>query len=236
MNTWLQENPGKKMLSTYAINNSLSAPKDWDAIAEKCSNNPNHEHFGKPVEEIRLLWSTKSKKGMSSGNTLDDYITAKFENRTIDISNFDMNLLAKSKGVDDLHASLSTVATYVGNEIWLTSYKLGISVRCDALFIMNSTKNPTIMIAEWKGNNAPSMSDKWNKLIGPAEGFDDCDIVKFTIQTHIYKFIFEEYGFEFNIASRIFNFREDKCHILKEAFPYDSSFIANIAEWARAKQ
>ena len=116
-NAWLAQNPHDKFSSTYSIYNSLCAPKDWNAIAEKCSTNPNHEMFGVPVADILYKWQNKGQVGADRGIKLDDYITARLAGIVFDESTIvDDNLLKKFRQFDIVYDSvLSKLHSYIGN-------------------------------------------------------------------------------------------------------------------------
>jgi hypothetical protein len=227
---WLSKNPGHKTLSAYAILSALQQPKDWDDIALKCSKNPNHQHFGKTVKEIRTLWSTKSMSGANRGNTLDDWIFAKCSGTQLDTSTFDEQLLNKCAKFDVLYENvISKMYSFVDSEIWLNSKILGLSVKLDSLF--ETTKN-TFLVCEWKNTNNPSLDNRWQKLLGPASHLDDSDLNKWTIQTHIYRFILEEYDIADSIKTIIFNIKEHET-IPFTGFDYDANFIRDIVSFSK---
>lgn len=231
---WEAANPGKKMLSTYAVNGSLEKPKDWDAIAEKCSKNPNHEFFGVPKEEILVKWRTKSNKGADRGNSLDDYMKAKLAGEFIDTSGFDEILLKKCVQFDNLNTFfISKLHSYVGSEIWLNSKKLGLVVRLDSLFTIHDDN--TLLVGELKNTENITTEDRWNKLVGPASHLQQTDFNKYTIQMYIYKYILEELGFH-DVKVLLFQIKENDYHIKKPAFEYSADFIKDCAEWCHSKQ
>lgn len=232
--SWEKANPGKKMMSTYAINASLEKEKDWNAIAQKCSENPNHQYFGVPAEEILIKWKTKADKGAARGNTLDDYMKVKLSGSTMDMSTFDDILLKKCKQFDNLYDFfIAKLDSYVGSEIWLNSAKLGLVVRIDSLFTIHN--NNTLLVGELKNTENMSTEDRWNYLIGPAKHLQQTDFNKYSIQMYIYKYILEELGFP-DVKVLLFNIKTDDYHIKYPAFPYDSNFIKDCAEWCHSKQ
>lgn len=231
-----QNEQNTKFVSTYAINNAIEKPKDWDAIALKCSENPRHEMFGKSVEEIRAEWSSRASKGQNRGVKLDDYINAYLGGVPMSHDEItDETLLAKCKNFDKLHTIVfNKLHSYIGSELWLNSAKIGLSVRLDSLFTTNN--NRELLIAEWKNNESLSTYNKFDKFIGPASHLENTDHNKFTIQVHTYKYILHEYGLFDKISSRIFNIKKDNFKILKPAFEYDKEFVEELVTYTRNKQ
>jgi len=226
------DNDGK-FLSTYKIWQQLEQPKDWHSIAQRCSENPTHEMYGVPAEQILERWRTKSSTGANRGNVLDDYITAKLQNASLDISHIDdQNLLKKLEYVDSCYANvLSKLHSYVGSELWLNSSKLGVSVRCDSMF--TSTDNMNCFIPDWKNNNSMSTSNRWQKLRGPASHLEQTDWVKYTFQLQIYKYIVEDYEIFDTVSAKIINFTQDGTKWLDFAFPYDKRFIEEVVQFSK---
>lgn len=230
---WLSENPDQKLLSTYKVNSAISKPKDWIGIATTCANNPNHEHFGKEPSAIIEIWKNKKYVGADRGNTLDDYITNRLSGTGNNIDGFDNELRIKAKQFDGLYDRfISKLPTYVGSEIWLTSYKLGLSVKLDSLFTTTKGSDKRVLICEWKNTETISTKNFFEKLIGLASHLDDCDLVKFTIQIHIYRYILEEYGIFDSVSAYIYQFStlHDLPQIHKPIFEYDPIFIENIVD------
>jgi len=235
---WQNAHPDQKLLSTYAINKALQEPKDWDAIALKCSNNPNHEMFGLTVEAIRLEWSSRGKKGQNRGLKLEDYIDSKLAHGgQVDIAGIeDPKLLSKMGHFDNLYDTvLSRMHSWIGTEIWLTSKVLGLSVRCDSLFLAKDS--PQIcLIAEWKNTESIATSNRFEKLIGPASHLYDCEWVNYTIQFQIYQYILLEYGIFDEIIARCFQFKTTGYETLGPAFDFDPTFIEAIVNFTRIEK
>ena len=232
--TWIEANPDSKLLSTYKIFEALQKPKDWHAIAKKCSTNPTHEMFGVEPEMILQKWQTKGATGANRGIKLDDYITAKLSNEQFDIESItDENLLAKCVQFDCLHANvLSKLHSYVGSEIWLNSLQLGLSIRCDAMFTL--TDDRSCFIPDWKNNEKLSTVNSYRqKLLGPLNNIDDTDLAKYTLQTYLYKYVIEE---EMNSVfdtcqTRIMNITSTDVKTWSGAFEYDKQLIAEIVKF-----
>ena len=229
---WLSYNPDVPLISAYKIIASLEKPKDWNAIAQKCSINPTHMHYGKTAEEILSIWQSSSKTGADRGNSLDDYISARLSNVVIDRSTYDDALVRKCSHFDTLYDNVLTkMHSYVGSEIWLNSYELGITTRLDSLFTISSNKE--LLVSEWKNTERGTLSNKWDKFLGPASHLDNCDLNKWIIQTHIYRFVLEELGLFDSVQTRIFNITQIKNNTYA-GFDYDPEFIRAIVAWSRA--
>lgn len=243
---FLAKNPDVKFLNAYSIYDAMTKPKDWLAIAQKCSENPNHQHFGVPAEEIQKIWNTKKEIKGNEGDSLDDYIELvlsekdlpkllTFKQNNIDRENF--SLVQKTISFDKLNNDLLKKLTYINSEIWLTS-DVGINLRCDAMFSILDKENSKAhaVIAEWKSLDNIELSNHWNKLEGPLSGLDDCDATKFTLQTHLYKYVVERYGIFDNVITSLYNFNIHTYQKIEPTFPYSMKLIEEIIMYAKTKQ
>jgi hypothetical protein len=243
---FLADNPNAKFLNAYSIYELLQEPKDWLSIATKCSENPNHEHFDKDPEAILEIWNTKKEKKAKDGNTLDDYIELKLKKnnlgqlltfKQVEIDNENFSLVEKCNNFDKLEEDLLKKLNYLTTELWLTSEN-GINLRCDALFSIPDIEKDIhhAVVMEWKSLDKVSMTNHWNKLIGPLEGYDDCDKTKFTLQTHLYRYIIESFGIFSKIMTNIYNFNTLSYQHIPQAFPYSKEKIEEILEYCKNKQ
>lgn len=234
---YLSDGP-KNFINAYSLYGALQAPKDWLAIADKCSKNPNHEHYGKEPEAILEIWNTKKEVKAKDGNTLDDYIKLKIEKKDfasltlfkqIEIDKGNLSLFNKTEQFDKFYEDKLKRLEYIASEVWLTS-NVGVNLRCDSLFFLNdpNSNRQHGIVMEWKSLDKVSMSNHFDKLIGPMKGYDDCDKVKFTIQTHLYRYILERYGIFNEIVTMIWNFNTLAYQNVEQAFVYDKSRIEDL--------
>lgn len=234
--SFLEVNPNDKFLSTYKIFEALQKPKDWVAIATKCSINPNHEMFGVEPDMILQLWQSKGQKGADRGIGLDTYITARLQSSEFDKSLVtDANLLAKFEQFDIAYDKVfSKLHSYVGSEIWLNSAQLGVSVRCDSMFTVSNDR--TCYIPDWKNNEKLSTVNAYRqKLLGPLNNIDDTDLAKYTLQTHIYRYIVENSMSSIfdSVKTSIVNFTSTEMKTWSGAFEYDSKLIEEIVKFSK---
>lgn len=232
---FLQKNPGKKFLSTYAINDLLSKPTDFEQIAINCSQNPNHEHFGKDPKEISKIWKEKKDKGSERGINLEDYIKFSLDNNLEKTSKFslseDQSLLQKISQYDIFEKDylIKNNTDYVGSEIWLTDDKYGINVRLDSLFYLENY----LLSIDWKSNANISFENRFENMLGPLSHIEKTDCAKMMIQAFIYRYILESYNIDgFKIFSRVLNILEGHFAFLKFPLKYSKELMESIFEFA----
>lgn len=171
---------------------------DWFVIAEKCSTNINHEHYGKSPEKILEIWNTKKQSGSKRGYNLEDYIRLKLNYDDDGCKNFltenahDENLIGKCSSFDKMFSSNISKIDHVGSELWLVCSELGTSIRLDDLFV--NLKNGRFFIFDWKNNDNLSYDNRFKKYIGGGMlGMDACDAHKFNFQVFAYRYILQKY-------------------------------------------
>lgn len=206
---WQLSNPNTKSISTYAMYNACVKPFDAEAAATSAASNKSHEHFGKPVEEIKSIWKAKGESGASRGNSIDDYVNAVIKNEPFDFSETDEVFKNKAIGVDKFFKDINgRFGSFVGDETWLFDQQNGINVRCDSIFFNESMQ--TIFVCEWKNITSFKTHNVKNQCHGPLTGFDNCDLVKVNMQVYTYKNILEQYfGAQYKIVPMIINFVEN---------------------------
>lgn len=228
----------QRTLNTRQIFDMISKPQDWNEIAYNCSVNPKHEHFGKTVEEIREIWSSKAKKGADTGMKLDRYIIAKLNGIQLDLKLFDESERLKCSNWDNVNNTMLSKLNLVGQELWMNS-SLGLNMKLDALYLRPEAKEPnSLLIIDWKNNEKIRMSNSWNHFEGPLKGLENCDINKMSLQLHLYKFCLLElkndHGLDISgeITSRIFQFPSGQPQIHKPTFLYDDGLIRETVAYA----
>lgn len=233
---------GHKFISAHKIVNSLKTPVDFHKIAEHCSQNPNHEHFGKEPDVIMQLWQSKGKSGAKRGNYLDIYITDLLKHdgdstRVSIHSDADEKTIKKFKSFTKFYKeTLQPVTSYIGSEIWLTS-KLGIACRLDALFEFHSTvtQQDHLLIFDWKNHEKISAYNRYRNMQGPLQHLDESEVNTMTLQLYVYQYILEEYGYDVG-GVRICQLLEDTTIVRKPGFAYSKSLMEEIIEYAVKQQ
>lgn len=66
---------GKELRSVSSIVDSFD-PFDAEAVARKCSENPKHELFGRPVGEILSIWDARAREAADAGTLTHSFAEA----------------------------------------------------------------------------------------------------------------------------------------------------------------
>jgi hypothetical protein len=220
--------------SVSKIINACTIPTDWNAVAAKCSTNPDHEHYRKSPDEILTIWRTKSTTGANRGNELDDALEYTQVNKSkYDGSFTDDKAANKYNSFYQFYQSnILPHFTHIGAEIWLNSKTLGVNGRLDEL--MHYTTPTDLIVFDYKNTESIKAENKWKKLRGPLSKLDDCELNKYTLQLYLYKYILEEYGFNVH-AVRILQLLENETKPIKPAFGYSKSLIEDIVSFAKTE-
>lgn len=218
--------------SVRSIIDSVCKPTDWNQVADKCSRNINHEHYGKTVEEILSIWQNKSYAGEKRGKDIEiaiQHIRSGHKVADVDTSEFDKITCNKFESFINFHTTkLLPSVTYVGSELWLNSSRLGIVGRLDELVKLNDSND--LIVFDYKNTETISNENRWKKHLGPLSHIDECELSKYTIQLYLYKYILEEYGFSI-YATRIIQLLQNETKSLKMMFDYDKRLIEEIVKF-----
>lgn len=228
-----------KFISVHQIIAELCIPFDSLGAATKASNNPTHEHYGKTIEEIQAIWSTKSTTGANRGVGLDTFIQSVISKRDHEFKftpDMDASFIKKCNHFKKFYDERLHNFTDIAGELWICSDKYRIRGRLDRL--MEYAQN--LVIFDWK-NTENLKTTGFNQMLGPMSDYRDSEHVKFTLQTSLYKFMFHELMKTCaiptaQVTTRIVQVQsENPVTVWKPAFEYSDELMTNIIEFAIAK-
>ena len=253
-----------KSLNTLSISATLgliAKPVDQEAMLEKTYNkhynNPESEYYHLSKDEIKAIWEAKGAASRQYGSLLDDYIGIKLTGTETDLEMYkldnDVDGDERLKGLISSFENFWSVLTKSGDMEFIARektiyYKIGdtyIKGRFDALF--RNKRTGKWVIIDWKSSKSIDYKNVWEKLLGPAKMYDNCNHVTYTMQGYFYKtaLIYSEYlpegttedDVEFLIVQLpgfiVEGDRDFKIH--KPAFKYSKDFMDRIFEFAIKK-
>lgn len=234
------EKEGLLWLSPSKIKNAVQPEKDWMNIAVKCSENPQHEHYGKDPHLILEIWKNKSNKGIVRGNTLDTFIVNYFNNnrkapQRINESDSIWNKFEHWIKWENHIYQLG--ARNITNQFWVNS-ELGFRGVVDSIFYYQ--ENNELIIIDWK-DKIRFFQDYQNNLLGPLSHLKNFDIHLDTLQTFLYRYALEEIGITDNISTYIIqvnNHPDTNEPFVKKhlpSFQYDKKLIQEVIRYVRNK-
>jgi hypothetical protein len=250
-----------KTLSISATLGLIAKPKDQELMLEntynKHYNNPDSEYYHLSKNEIKAIWEAKAASSRQYGSLLDDYIGIKLTGTPNDLEMYkldnDVDGDERLKGLISSFENFWNVLTKSGDMEFVTRektvyYKVGdtyIKGRFDALF--RNKRTGKWVIIDWKSSKSIDYKNVWEKLLGPAKIYDDCNHVTYTMQGFFYKtaLIYSDYlpegttedDVEFLIV-QLPGFiieGENNFKIHKPAFKYDKEFMDRIFDFAIKK-
>ena len=250
-----------KTLSISATLGLIAKPVDQERMLENTYNkhydNPESQYYHMSKEEIKAVWEAKGAASRQYGSLLDDYIGARLTGTDADMEMYkldndiegDERLKGLVSSFDNFYSLLmkSGDMEFIAREKTIY-YKVGdyyIKGRFDALFRYKRTGKWVII--DWKSSKSIDYSNKWEKLLGPAKQYDNCNHITYTMQGYFYKtaLIYSEYlpagttedDVEFLIVQlpgfELEEGRNFKIH--KPAFKYDKEFMDKIFDFAIKK-
>lgn|SRR5574344_1530376 len=249
---------GKETLSISNILNQLVEEFNQDEIAEKTYNkhfeDQNSIYYHKDKENIIEMWNEKANKSRIYGSLLDQYsnlILNQLSDNEINIWKLNHNFETDNR-LKNLCLSFNNFYDriknsdykYVAREIPLYYNYENILVkgRFDCLFY--NSKIDEYLLVDWKTNETIKTNNIFQKCLGPISNYDNCDIVRYTLQTHFYKLAFLE---TYHLCSpnkikiRIIQFlskiinNENTFNVYKEFFNYDKTLLDNIIKFSKDK-
>ena len=250
-----------KTLSISATLGLIAKPKDQELMLEntykKHYNNPESEYYHLSKDEIKAIWEAKGASSRQYGSLLDDYIGIKLTGTLEDLEMYkldnDVDGDERLQGLISSFENFWSILTKSGDMEFVTRektiyYKIGntyIKGRFDALF--RNKRTGKWVIIDWKSSKSIDYKNVWEKLLGPAKIYDDCNHVTYTMQGYFYKtaLIYSDYlpegttedDVEFLIVQLPGFIIEDNQNfkIHKPAFKYDKEFMDRIFEFAIKK-
>lgn len=251
-----------KTISISAVLGMIAKPADQERMLEntynKHYNNPDSEYFHLSKDEIKAIWEAKGAASRHYGSLLDDYIGIKLTGTDTELEMYkldnDVDGDDRLKGLISSFENFWSVLSKSGDMEFVTReqdvyYKVGnyyVKGRFDALF--RNKRTGKWVIIDWKSSKSIDYTNQWEKLLGPAKFYDNCNYVTYTMQGYFYKtaLVNSEYlpegttedDVEFLIVQLpgfILEANQDfKIH--KPAFKYDKEFMDRIFDFAIKKK
>ncbi len=228
---WNIHKNGKPKVSVGKVISYFKQFVDFDVIAENCSNNPNHEMFGKTVEVIRQEWSNRGEIGMRRGKWLDSYIHDKLHKIPFDSTEAlkDDVMVEKFKVFDNLRDEviIKSGMRPIVNELWLNS-SMGVRGKVDELFYIDGSFNGYV-VADWKNTEKIGTYSK-DKMLHCLSHLPSCELYEYYLQVYIYQYILRtEFGLNAR-TSRVFQISKSGYNVVNPPtdFKYDSGLIKEV--------
>ena len=250
--------PKDTRVSISQVKDSLAIEFDRERVALKTYNDHHEDkdsiYFKKSVDEIIEMWDAKSESSKRMGNLVDDFIGLAYnqweseDKPSKDLAdklyeNAGDNVKKKYEGVrralkefkdNNLKFECREMPLYLRypykKKTWL------VNGRFDAIF----SNAKQLLVVDWKNSEEIKDRNPWQKMLGPCKAFDDCDLIKFTIQVYLYIYILKhEYGVNVPMSSCIVQFPAQKDYFYKifmPGFTYSDELMQKIIEYSIDKR
>lgn len=246
------------IISVSSMNEFLGNPFDKEKVAAICEakgkDNDDYKYAHMTKEQIIQLWETKADESRRYGKLADTYSEIINEKTPMELELWkldndfdgDERLRNNCLGVEEIRNNMMAKGyQYLGREIQVYARTINGNIVTGRLDIAFYDPNRNIyFIVDYKTTEDFKTSNR-DKLAGPMKDFDDCDLIKYTLQTQIYKKAFvETYGLTSSdrVITLICNLlrqpgvdgRHYKCYT--EGMPYNSIKIDSAVDFAIKKR
>lgn len=256
---------GRRIIGVSKINDYLTEPFDKEKQAEACAakgaTDPNNKYYGLSAQEIIKMWEDKAAVSCQYGMKLDEYAECVFdgnENKKelwkLDNNyEYDERLKAITTGLDEFVSEINALGfIFIDREVPVYVESVDkdgnvniVTGRLDALFY-----NPELdryAIVDWKTtDDIKVQAFRSKRMKGPAFGYDDCDMSKYSIQLFNYKHALVD-TYKIALPNQISAFvvnllktpREDNgryFRLVQTNIPYQPDVLDSIVEFAIKKR
>jgi len=200
-------------MNVTQIVRSIQKPFDADYWAERKSNDPRSDLFGKTPQEIKAIWDNKGKisrkRGISVHKQIDDYLMGRCGECPLFFKEFKEDIIDKQKLI------LQSSEFPIDHN--------GISAVIDAIYLY---KDKPIL---WEWKNYTNLSTSGYPCVDEFSFLENDHLTQATLQLWLYNYLVGE-----GMEARIGNFHDNRYSIYKPKFKYDKGLIEDIIEYARA--
>jgi hypothetical protein len=217
------EQDGVKLDSVTTLIQSLCKPFDKETISKKVASND-----GKSQAEVLEEWERKGEEARDRGTMVhsyvDDVLSARndYVMESINIKIPEMVAFDYAWGAmqSKLDAKIDKREFIVGSK------ELRVAGRVDALVSINIQSVRMKCIFDWKTGKFRTYNH-FQTLLAPFDDQDDCELVKYSLQTSLYRLLMEQepettYGHAY-----LAHLRNDGSHMIHRAI----DFRDRLTQW-----
>lgn len=140
------------------------------------------------VETVKKQWALEKDIGLTCGTAVHNYLEGLWNSKVLDIQcKYDRYTILK-KQAEAFYVDFKDRYTPVKMEFVISNEFL--AGQMDGLFYDNLNKG--YVLFDYKTDKEIKFENKYQKLLKPFDKLDDCNFNKYSIQTSLYKRIFEE--------------------------------------------
>jgi len=177
---------GKNCMSVTTLISDYQKPFETEIIAFKYAKKHNLN-----VKDVLLDWEHKKNSAAERGTHIHAYAEYRFQNKVYNHPYFSEKDEKLIKMVDDFYTDVSGKLILVKAELVVGDYNLGICGMVDKLFY--NVKANEFQIWDYKTNkDIKEYSPYKNKMMNGLGHLEDCEMVKFSLQLGIYKYLIEK--------------------------------------------
>lgn len=184
---------GFRYLSGTQFVKRYKQPFDDEAMAIKCSHNPNSKWYDIDPALIMQAWRKSANSACELGTEIHNYIETGKKSKEI---------LAPYKQAKNALNYATRLYGEPRKEVIVFSPRHLIAGTIDALF--------DSAIVDWKTNAEIKQKNPFQKMLTPFDELDDCNFNHYALQLNLYRYIVElDYGMDIK-TMQIFHIQMDK--------------------------
>lgn len=176
-----------KLISTTTVIKKVTPPFPKDLASKKSAARDNMTQA-----QVLAKWELSGKIAIDKGNKIHAYS----EDLVLGIIDPVKRLIEKrlleydavDKVWDMMRANLN--AKVVGKEITIGDNDFGVGGRIDLLLEIDGDSGRELCIFDWKTGKF-NVTNKYSKMLKPFHKYDDCHLIRYSLQQSIYRLILE---------------------------------------------
>lgn len=164
---------------------------DADKMAPRCVNKPKYK--GMTAEQIKESWEANAQRARNEGTNVHEYAENLWAGKDKPLPISDRCHLLFEQ-VDRASKKLKERGLVFSDaEKIVFSPELGLAGMID-LLLYDPLMNQFVII-DWKQNGTISTSNRWDTARKPISHLEATDLVKYSLQLNLYRFIFKYEGY-----------------------------------------
>lgn len=182
---------GKPLIGVTTLIKELQSPFDADYWAARKA-----AERGVDESVIRAEWKAKADNGKARGTRVHEFIHRTLTKQALEDPRVTQNRIGEERAFEEFLRDMDEKQLFapapLGLEYVIGDVELGIAGTVDALFA--DVANGSVYLYDWKTGGKFNTSNRFQKLLPPFGGLDDCELNYYSLQLALYHLILHRAG------------------------------------------